>query len=137
MRTRRLHLMGLLAVLALGLLACGEDTTGDGGEREGDRPLIVATTSILGDVVSTLVGDTAEVEVVMPIGADPHDFEPSARQAARLRDASVVVANGLGLEVGLDSTLDAAASDGVTVLEVGELIDPLPFAAADDDHDDG
>ncbi|MDZ7678753.1 MAG: metal ABC transporter substrate-binding protein [Acidimicrobiales bacterium] len=136
MRNRRLQLTGLLAAIALGLLACGDDSTGEAAPPADDRPLIVATTSILGDVVSTLVGDEAEVEVVMPLGADPHDFEPSAQQAARLRDASLVVANGLGLEVGLDSTLDAAMSDGVTVLEVGELIDPLPFTAADHDEAD-
>ena len=146
------RLFSLFAILALVLAACGNDDAApeDSDEPDGDSaaivsseeedelPLVVVTTSILGDIVSTLVGDDAEVEVLMPIGADPHDFELSARQAAGLRDAEVVVANGLDLEIGLLGALDAAVDDGATLIEVGELLaDPLPFgghAHDDDDH---
>ena len=66
----------------------------------------------------------------MPIGADPHDFAPSARQAARLRVATLVVANGIGLEETLLDVIDAAEQDGVEVMRLGELLDPQPFAGA-------
>lgn len=130
----------MLAVLVLvaGVMgACGNDA-----ERGGGGPLIVVTTSVLGDVVSTLAGDEVTVEVLMPPGTDPHDYEPSARTAARLRHAELVVSNGLGLEVGLASTLEAARGDGVVILEVGELVNALPFAASEpadpsaEDHDE-
>lgn len=111
----------VFALVVLGS-ACG---SADGGH--GDRPLVIATTTILGDIVVHTAGDAAEVEVLMPLGADPHDFSPSARQAARLRDAVLVVANGVGLEEGLLDVIDAAEQDGVTVLRVGELLDPQPF----------
>lgn len=94
-------------------------------------PLVVATTSILGDLVSRLAGDDLAVEVLIPAGTDPHDFEASARAAARLRDAALVVANGLGLEEGLEDALAAAASEGVPVLEVAPLLDPLPASPTD------
>jgi zinc/manganese transport system substrate-binding protein len=97
-------------------------------------PLIVVTTSVLGDVVSSIVAGDATVEVLMPPGVDPHDFEPSARQAASMRDATAVVANGLGLEVGLDGALASARDDGVTVIDVGEMIEPLPFGATTHAH---
>lgn len=96
---------------------------------------MVATTSILGDLVAAVAGDDVEVRVLIPAGADPHGFAPSARDAARLRDAALVVANGLGLEAGIGAALDAAADDGVTVLEVAPLVDPLPWGGTDDDHD--
>jgi zinc/manganese transport system substrate-binding protein len=102
------------------------------------RPLVVATHSILGDVVGELIGDDLDLIVLMGPDVDPHDFALSAAEAARLRDAELVVANGLGLEPGLDAALDAAASDGVQVLRLAELVEPLPFAdgghAHDDDH---
>lgn len=113
-------------VLAVSLVvvgsACG--STADGGD---DRPLVIATTTILGDIVANTAGDAVQVEVLMPIGADPHDFAPSARQAARLREATLVVANGVGLEEALLDVLDAAEQDGVAVMRVGELVDPQPF----------
>ena len=74
-----------------------------------------------------VVGDDAAVVVLIPVGADPHDFQPSARDAAELHDADLIVATGLGLEPGLADMVDSARSEGVPVLEVGEHVDPLPF----------
>lgn len=59
----------------------------------------MVTTSVWGDIVRSAVGDLAEVEAIMPVGADPHDFAPSARQAEATEDADLVVANGLGPKV--------------------------------------
>ena len=114
--------------LALAAVACSDE----GGS--GDGPLIVATHSLLGDLAVNVFGDEAEVQVVMPAGTDPHEFEPSAAQVAMLNEADLVVANGLGFEAGLTDALDAAAADGVTVLELGEALDPLPLA--EDDGED-
>jgi len=92
----------------------------------------VATTTILGDVARDLVGDTGEVEVLMPVGADPHAFQASARQAALLREADLVLANGLGLEEGLQDVLAAAVVDGVVVIEAASFVDVLPFGAGEE-----
>jgi len=113
----------LLAIaLSLGLNACGSSSS---SKASNGKPTVIATTSILGDLVQQVGGNDVNVDVLIPRGADPHDFEPSASQAARLRDATLVVANGLGLEERLKSTLQSAAKDGATVFEVGPLIDPL------------
>jgi ABC-type Zn uptake system ZnuABC Zn-binding protein ZnuA len=128
---RRLPLI-LLAVLSAGALvltSCSSttETSTEAGTTGGDKPVIVATTSILGDITSNVVGDLATVEVIVPANTDPHDFEPSAKQAALLRDADLIVANGLLLEEGLISIIESAESDGTPVVEVGELVDPLTF----------
>jgi zinc/manganese transport system substrate-binding protein len=94
----------------------------------------VATTSILGDIASNVVGDEGTVEVLIPIGVDAHDFAPSARQAGLVADADLVVANGLGLEAGLGDVLASAARDGVEVIEVAPLLDPLPFSQQGDEE---
>ena len=103
---------------------------------------MVATTTILGDVISNVVGGNADIEVLLPPGADPHDYQISSSQAALLYTADLVVANGLGLEEGLIDVIEAAEEDGVNVLEVGDLLDPIPFSGGgghghgeeDDDH---
>ena len=50
--------------------------------------------TILGDVVANVVGEQADVMVLMPIGADPHDFQASSAQVAKIHGADLVVANG-------------------------------------------
>jgi len=108
--------MRIVIILVTGLIAsaCSSGATSD-------EPRIVATTTILGDVVREIAGDAVAVEVLMPVGADPHEFEPSAKQVAAMESATLVVANGLGLEEGMSSVLEMVEADGVPVLKIGEL----------------
>ncbi|MFP5332804.1 MAG: metal ABC transporter solute-binding protein, Zn/Mn family [Acidimicrobiia bacterium] len=128
----------VLSATALVVAACG----GSGEAASEDRLTIVATTSIAGDLVSQITGDGADVSVLIPVGADPHDFQPSSQQVAELQSADLVVAWGLGLEEGLVDVLEAAEADGVRVLQLSALLDPIEFASgqgdehSDDEHSD-
>lgn len=120
MVTRRL--LGALSAAALGatlLVGCGLPSAEDGG--------IVVTTNILGDVVQEVVGDEVPVTVLMAPDADPHSFGISARQSATVEQASLVVTNGLGLEEGIQTVVDAAEDSGVAVLPVAEQVRPLEY----------
>ena len=148
------RLLGVLLVLSLVVFSCGTQTgeepevgTTERPEQPAQEPadepapepepaslLIVVTTTILGDVVANIVGDDAEVEVLMPAGADPHDFHPSSQQVARINQADLVVANGLLLEEGLVSVLAAARDDGANILEVAPLVHPVEFDPDDHEH---
>ena len=108
-------------VVLLFVASCGTTASRDG-------LLVVTTTTILGDLASAVAGDGADVEVLIPIGVDPHDYQPSSRQIALLADADLIVLNGLDLEAGLDDAISGAVADGATVLELAPLLDPLPFA---------
>ena len=83
---------------------------------------VVVTTEVLGSVVSQLVGDGGEVSVIMPSGANPHSYEPSARDAERMLGADVLVSNGLDLEEALLPVLEAADAEGVTWFQAAEHI---------------
>ncbi len=123
-RTSRFLAALLTALLAaLGLTACGDGS--------GDRPQIVVTTNILGNVVSELVGDQAEVTVLMKPNADPHSFGISAQEANRMRNADLIVYNGLGLEEGIAQHVEAARKAGVPVFEAGAHADPIKYASGD------
>jgi len=117
--------------LALVLAGCGA-TAGD-DRQQGLR--IVATTSVWGDVVEEIVGNDATVDVLIPPGADAHDYETTPQQVASLRDADLVVANGLALEEGLVDVLESAVSDGANVLELASRLEPLPFAGHDEEDE--
>jgi zinc/manganese transport system substrate-binding protein len=110
---------GLLATLAVG---CGSDDGTDAGDG---RPSVVATSTILGDVVQQVAGDGADVEVLLPIGADPHDFAPSTRQAESMADADLLVVNGLGFEAGLADAVEQAGDAGATVFTATDHTDVL------------
>lgn len=86
------------------------------------RPNVVVTYSVLGSVVSELVGDRATVTVLIPDGQDPHDFQPSARDIETINNADIVVSNGLDFEEGLEDVLAAAIDSGVSVYMIGENI---------------
>ncbi|WP_069736280.1 zinc ABC transporter substrate-binding protein AztC [Streptomyces sp. EN27] len=125
----RLLIAGLLSlVTAMTATAC---TTAD------DRPSIVVTTNILGDVTREIVGDEADVTVLMKPNADPHSFGLSAVQAAELEQADLVVYNGLGLEENVLRHVDAARASGVATFAAGEAADPLTFHTADDGGPEG
>ncbi|QCW52392.1 zinc ABC transporter substrate-binding protein [Nocardioides dongxiaopingii] len=112
------------ALLGPALVAC---STSD----DDDRPVVVVSTNILGDVVEEVVGDQAQVVTLMRPNADPHSFEISAQEAGRMRSADLVVSNGLGLEEGLQQHLDAAADDGVRAFVAGDAIEVLDYADGD------
>jgi len=127
--TRLRLLLATAALLAVPIAGCSSTATGTGAA--GDRPLIVVTTNVLGDVVSNIVGEAAEVMTLMPPNADPHSFQISAQEAARIADADLLVSNGLGLEEGLSQHIDAAAADGVPSITAGELVDVLDYTAGE------
>ncbi|MGI9607975.1 MAG: metal ABC transporter solute-binding protein, Zn/Mn family [Acidimicrobiales bacterium] len=122
------------------LTACGDDQV-QSGSSERDRPTVVVTTNILGDVVENLVGQQFEVVTIMPVGADPHDFQPSAQQVAQIADAHLLIVNGAGFEESLLDVIESAEADGVPVFEAMSVVDAIEFGEEghgdeDDDHDD-
>ena len=122
-----------LAACVLALAGCGVPA------RDGEEIRIVVTTNILGDVVENIVGDEADVRVLMRPNADPHSFEISAQEAAELGAADLLVSNGLGLEEGLAQHLERAVAAGATPFVAGDVIEVLPYSqeqagGADDPH---
>ena len=118
-----------------------EDLPASGSAVEGLSVVVTTTVlgSVVGEILTCALGDSSSMTVLMPRGADPHDFQASSAQVALMAGADLVVANGLGLEEGVTAALDNLETDGVTVLQVASLLDPLPFAAdhsgdGQDDH---
>jgi zinc/manganese transport system substrate-binding protein len=132
---RRSRWTVLPASLALGvaLTGCGDDSEASPNDAP-DRPHVVATTNILGHVVGELFGGHVEVTTVMPAGADPHEFQASARDAAAMREADLLVVNGGDLELGLIDVVADAERDGVPVYEALSAVD---WIDAEEGHDHG
>jgi zinc/manganese transport system substrate-binding protein len=113
------------AALALTLAGCA---AGADAQDAGEAP--VATTTIWGSITGQITACAGDGETItlMPVGADPHDYSPSSSDVATMVGAPLVVANGLGLEEGLEGALTTAGADGARIFEVAPELDPIPFA---------
>jgi zinc/manganese transport system substrate-binding protein len=119
---------GLLAA-ALGLAAltavtgCGSgNSTTTAASGAAHRPRVVVTYSVLGAVIKDVVGTAGDVTVLMPNGANPHEWSPSAKDVTTMLKADLVIDNGLGLEGNLQDPLKQAKADGVRVFTVSDHI---------------
>lgn len=119
------------AVLASGLALSGCSAAAS------DTPTVVVTTNILGDITRNLIGDQADVVVLMESNADPHSFGISAQQASQLEHADLIIHNGAGLEEGVLNNVDAAAAEGVPTLAAMDAIEPVTFTYDDDGKGSG
>ena len=127
----------MLAAAALGAAACSGDPAPEPPDAGAETPTILVTTSIWADVVANVACDgLADVEGIIPVGSDPHGYEPSLQDTERMTSASLVVANGLTLEGRLENTLAAVAESGTPVLNFAEHMDPIPYESEAGHHDE-
>jgi ABC-type Zn uptake system ZnuABC Zn-binding protein ZnuA len=91
----------------------------------GERLSVIASTSIVGDVVENVGGEAIDLTVVIGFGQDPHSYAPTPRALKTVEDAHLVFVNGLGLEEGLMDAVESLAS--VPVIAVSTGIEPMVF----------
>ena len=127
--------MILAAVAAV--TACGGHVT---TPEESGRLRVVATTTIVGDLVRTIGGPEVQLEVLMGPGVDPHLYKASAGDVRRMSSAEAIFFNGLHLEGKMTEVLERMGERGVTTVAVGEclpadeLITSAAFSGLHDPH---
>ena len=99
------------------------------------QPMVVCTTTIIGDVVSQIAGEAVEVRTLLPVGADPHTFEATPQDLILLSEAAIIFSNGAELEASLEPALKSV---GTVVIELAEGLDLLPIdeGRGDEHHDE-
>jgi zinc/manganese transport system substrate-binding protein len=112
-----LRLVAKLCLVALAL--CGAT-----GARAEPRLKVLATFSILGDLVQQIGGGDVAVSVLVGPNGDAHVFQPSPADVARVRDAKLVFVNGLGLEGWMPRLVQASGSKA-PLITVSKGIQPI------------
>ncbi len=126
MSSKHTPILILILILILTLAACSPG--GNAAPAADDGKLhVVATTSIIGDVVSNIGDDDIHLTVLILAGSDPHSFEPSPQQIAALSDADLVFVNGFDLEQTLLPILESTAPED-KVVAVSEGVEPIVFS---------
>lgn len=105
--------------------------------RADDPPLrVIASFSILGDMVKTVGGDRVQVTTLVGPDGDAHVFEPTPANARAIAGADVVFINGLGLEGWMPRLIQASGYKG-PVVTVTKGIKPLRMEDEDEGHGGG
>lgn len=90
----------------------------------GERLRVVATSTVVGDVLSFVGGNEIELTILMPFNVDPHGFEPTPDDLRALTDAHVIFINGYGLEISLYEILQTVA-ESVPIISLSTGISAL------------
>src|SRR5512136_2443707 len=105
---------GLIVVASLVLAACSSPAVSLGNASA--NPLkVLAVETFLADIAQNVAGDRVKVEALMPIGLDPHAFEPAPADVAKIAESQVLIVNGAGLEAWLQRLLDNAGGQRLVV----------------------
>lgn len=122
-----------LSALALALVGCGVPVTRSSGP--GFR--VVTTFVPITLFTKAVAGDCAQVTALIPPQVSPHDFQSSPADLAALRQAQVLVINGLGMERFLDKLTTAADNRGLRVIDSSQGVPLLASAGHGPKHDHG
>ena len=127
--------VGLLAILAVFLLAaCGK--TKEEAKKADDKIKIVTTFYPMYDFTKNVVGDLGDVELLIPAGTEPHDYEPSAKDIAKITDSDVFVYNSLELETWVKDVLENVDQKKVTVVDASQNISLMEGTAHEDEDEE-
>jgi len=129
----RLALAVGLTLIALWLAGCEQAPA----PAAPARPLVVASFYPLWEFARQVAGDRAEVVSLVPPGVEPHDWEPSPQDVARVQKARLFVYNGAGFEQSADRLLQAIAGKATVPVNATAGIELLAAEAGRHTHGGG
>lgn len=119
---------GLAAMTTLTRLPVARAARAEGGKLK-----VVASFSILADWVRAVGGDAVDVSSIVPAGGDSHSFDPDPATVARIAEANLILAIGIGFEGWLDRIVKASGTDAKVI----EVSNGLTLLTGDEEHDHG
>ena len=139
MRLRIIAALGIIAITA-GVAGCGDDEkTGGSGKLN-----VVTTLPLFADFVREIGGDRVEVNSLLPIGSDPHTWEPVPSDVQRVAEADIAFANGLDLEPAAINVIEPNLGGSAPFVllapkaeEAGAMVAKLPEGFAEEGGEGG
>lgn len=123
----------LTAIAAVGLFAACGNQAQEPAENENIQ--VITTFYPMYEFTKEVVGDEGDVQLLIPAGTEPHDFEPSAKDLAEIADSDVFVYNSPELETWVDNLTDSVDTDQTTIIEASKDISLMEGSAHE--HEEG
>ncbi|MEM7555253.1 MAG: zinc ABC transporter substrate-binding protein [Cyanobacteria bacterium P01_A01_bin.84] len=144
---RKLPLSTITALtLAIGLISCGgnEQVNSNSSTEEnsavntsstatGNRPLVVATTSVICDLTKQVAVQTVDLKCLVEAGQDPHTYQPSPEDRKAIEQANLVLYGGYDFEPGIIKLVKASTNEAPKVA-IHEVAVPKPIIGEEHDH---
>ncbi len=118
----------LLTVLLVSLTGCIEQP------KTGEKVNVVTSFYPLYEFSKRIGGDKAEVSILLPAGAEPHDWEPGPQDIIKIESAEIFVYNGAGLEPYVDKIITKTESRKLVVVDSSEGIELIKEGNMPDPH---
>lgn len=124
-------------ILAIGMVSCNPQSD---GKAENKKIKVVATTSLITEMIGKIGGNALEVNGLMGAGVDPHLYKASEGDVNTLFNADIVFYNGLHLEGKMQDVLEKMKQQGIVVVTLADtlnksaLISSANFASSFDPH---
>ncbi len=125
---------GAVIGLLIALTSCSPPMVPAPGSRSGQLPAVLAAESFLADIAQNVAGDRLQVMSLIPIGVDPHGFQPTPADVKKVADSQVLIVNGAGFEEFLDELLQNAGGERI-VIEAAAGLQPRQRSEAEDVHE--
>jgi ABC-type Zn uptake system ZnuABC Zn-binding protein ZnuA len=93
--------------------ACG---SGISRPKNEGLPKVLAVESFLADITKNIAGSRLEIETLIPLGLDPHSFEPSPGDVAKIAESDILIINGSGFEEWLNDII-TGANEKIIIVE--------------------
>ncbi|ERK58228.1 manganese ABC transporter substrate-binding lipoprotein [Gemella bergeri ATCC 700627] len=97
---KKLGFISLLLALVVGLFACSAGQKNNSNTSETTKLKVVATNSIIADITKNIAGDKIDLHSIVPVGQDPHEYEPLPDDVKKTSEANLIFYNGINLETG-------------------------------------
>ncbi|MDN6639617.1 MAG: metal ABC transporter substrate-binding protein [Tetragenococcus sp.] len=106
--------------------------------QDSDKMDVVVTNSIIADMTKEIAGDRIDLHSIVPVGRDPHDYEPLPEDIEDATEADLIFYNGLNLETGGNAWFtnlmdNADKEDGEDYFAVSEGVEPLYLEEGEDE----
>ena len=102
------RLIIILTVLALALTACGGKAASPSGTA---GSVVLTSTTFLADITRNVAGERVEVESLLPVGADPHSYQPTPQDVTKIVQSKLLIINGAEYEHFLEPLLENAGGE--------------------------
>lgn len=117
-----------LFVIATGFTACGQSES-----PASEKLKVVATTTVVGDLVKAIAGDTVDIHQIQRPNTDPHEFEPRAEDSVKVSQADLVISSGLGIDSWI-TRLQKGSGSKAPLFDLSDGLPHLLQASKDDEH---
>ncbi|WP_313346120.1 metal ABC transporter substrate-binding protein [Sedimentibacter sp.] len=139
---KKFYSIMLSIILILSLLAgCGTTTQKPSASAAGDNQTqdkklsVYASFYPMYDFAAKIGGDKINAVNMVPDGAEPHHWEPTAADIVGLEEASVFIYNGAGMEHWVEDVLESIHNDSLIIVEASEGLSLLEGHHHEDEHD--